>query len=470
MKFRNLKTGFLAAFLAILNLQVVSYAQNQPNIILIMADDLGYGDVGFNGNEIIKTPELDKMATQGLVFDRFYAAAPICSPTRGSCLTGRHPFRYGVLAAHSGGMRAGEITIAEILKENGYRTGFFGKWHLGYVRPDAEQEDRGYYSPPWHHGFDLSFVTKSAVPTWNPSVTPPGWNAWNNYDGEIWSSSMYVMNGDLVQENLKGDDSRVIMDRAIPFIENTVQENRPFFTCIWFHTPHEPVVAGSEYKALYSEYTDDAQNYYGAITAMDEQIGRLRNKLKQLGIDKNTILWFTSDNGPSGHLVKPGIASAGKYRGSKHTVYEGGLRMPTVLEWSGKIMPGRTTYMSGTVDFLPTLVALAKVNFKFDDRPMEGINIEEAIFNNAKERPSPMAFGWMRLWANIKSLVWTDNRYKLITYELKNQIELYDLIEDPSETNNLAAEKKEKVQEMKKKLDEWEKSCQLSRDGRDYRY
>lgn len=449
---------------------LVSVAQNHPNIILILADDLGYGDVGFNGNEIIRTPELDEIAANGLVFDRFYAAAPICSPTRGSCLTGRHPFRYGVLAAHSGGMRNGEITIAEILSDNGYKTGIFGKWHLGYVRPDAEQEDRGYYSPPWYHGFDVSFVTKSAVPTWNPSVTPPGWNAWNNYEGEMWSSSMYVMNGELVTENLKGDDSRVIMDRVIPFIEVAAKQQMPFFTCIWFHTPHEPVVAGPEYKALYSEYSENAQNYYGAVTAMDEQIGRLREKLKEMEIDKNTILWFTSDNGPSGHMVKLEIASAGKYRGSKHTVYEGGLRMPTVLEWPGKIEAGRTSYMSGTIDFLPTLLALAKVNHEFDDRPMDGINIENAIFQNVKERPVPMAFGWMRLWARIKSVVWTENRYKLIVHDTKNQIELYDLNNDPSESNNIASENNKRVDAMKKKLDEWLHSCQLSRDGKDYSY
>jgi len=448
----------------------VSDAQNHPNIILIMADDLGYGDVGFNGNEIVRTPELDEMAAQGLVFDRFYTAAPICSPTRGSCLTGRHPFRYGVLAAHSGGMRNGEITIAEVLKENGYKTGIFGKWHLGYVRPDTEQEDRGYYSPPWHHGFDVSFVTKSAAPTWNPSVTPPGWNAWNNFEGELWSSSMYVINGELVTENLKGDDSRVIMDRVIPFIEEAVTQQKPFFTCIWFHTPHEPIIAGPEYKALYTEYSKKAQNFYGAVTAMDEQVGRLRGKLKEMGIAKNTILWFTSDNGPSRHMVKAGIASAGKFRGSKHTVYEGGLRVPTVLEWPGKIEPGRTSYMSGTVDFLPTLMALTKVDFKFDDRPMDGINIENAIFQNVKERPVPMAFGWMGLWRGKKNIAWTENQYKLIVPDTKNQIELYDLNNDSSESNNIAPENRKRVNAMKKRLDAWLHSCQLSRDGKDYRY
>jgi len=138
MSFRSL--GFVQPLVIFFLLVIGSdlFAQNKPNVILIMADDLGYGDVGFNGHPVIKTPHLDKMAEQGVVFDRFYSAAPICSPTRGSCLTGRHPFRYGVLAAHTGGMRDGEITVAEIFKEQGYNTGFFGKWHLGWLKPDEQ--------------------------------------------------------------------------------------------------------------------------------------------------------------------------------------------------------------------------------------------------------------------------------------------------------------------------------------------
>ena len=138
--------------------------RERPNIILVMSDDQGWGDVGFNGHSVLKTPHLDEMASNGVKFDRFYAAAPLCSPTRGSCLTGRFPFRYGILAAHTGGMRTGEVTIAEALKKQGYATGFFGKWHLGWMQPE-ELKTRGFYSPPFHHGFDYTFATTSAVPT-----------------------------------------------------------------------------------------------------------------------------------------------------------------------------------------------------------------------------------------------------------------------------------------------------------------
>lgn len=445
--------------------------QKQPNVILVMADDLGYGDVGFNGHQIIKTPHLDKMADQGVVFDRFYTAAPICSPTRGSCLTGRHPFRYGVLAAHTGGMRDGEATVAEVFQDQGYNTGFFGKWHLGWVKPDAQWDNRGIYSPPQYHGFDYTFATKSAVPTWNPTITPEGWNSWDQKEGTPWKGgTAYVENGKVVKDNLQGDDSRVIMDRAIPFIEKAINEEKPFFTCIWFHTPHEPVVAGPEHRAIYSEYSEDKQHYYGCLTAMDEQIGRLRKKLTSLGVAENTIIWFTSDNGPSSIWVKKGVASAGSFRGTKHTVYEGGLRVPTVLVWPGHVENKRTNYMCGTIDLMPTVLSMAGVQYERDDRPMDGMDISDAIFAAAKKRPNDMGFGWMRLYRDTKALVWTNNQYKLIMRPLQNETELYDLSADPYEKNNLAASMPDVVSEMKQKLDEWQHSCQLSRDGNDYEF
>jgi len=257
-----------------------------------MSDDQGWGDVGFNGNKNLKTPHLDKMAT------------------------GRYPFRYGILAAHTGGMRVGEITIAEALKNRDYATAFFGKWHIGWVKPE-EVSSRGFYSPPSHHGFDQYFATTSAVPTWDPGVTPKGWTKWGNEAGEPWKGGFpYVQDGVEVKENISGDDSRIIMDRVIPFIEKN--KSTPFFATVWFHTPHEPVVAGPEYKKSYSKHGEMKQNYYGCITAMDDQIGRLRAKLKELDLEENTIIFFCSDNGPADPLVKKDISSAGPFKGHKH--------------------------------------------------------------------------------------------------------------------------------------------------------
>lgn len=160
--------------LAALPLAGLVCAKETPNIIMIMSDDQGWGDVGFNGHPDLKTPHLDAMAANGVKLNRFYAASPLCSPTRGSCLTGRYPFRFGILAAHTGGMRVGEITSAEMLQSKNYQTGFFGKWHIGWVK-EEDQGSRGFFSPPGQHGYDTWFATTSAVPTWNPTVTPEGW-------------------------------------------------------------------------------------------------------------------------------------------------------------------------------------------------------------------------------------------------------------------------------------------------------
>lgn len=276
----------------------------KPNIILVMADDLGWGDLAHNGHEEILTPHLDAMAAQGLRLDRFYVASPLCSPTRGSCLTGRHPWRYGILAAHTGGMRLGEVTVAEVARKADYRTGFFGKWHLGWVKPEVKLT-RGFYSPPWHHGFEETFATTSAVPTWDPTVTPPNFRG--KTAGVPWKGGRpYVLNGVEVEENMAGDDSRVIVDRVLPFIRGAAAEEEPFLACVWFHTPQEPVVAGPEYLKMYPDNGSLKQNYYGCITAMDEQVGRLRAELRTLGIAENTVIFFTSDNGPSDSLTKKG--------------------------------------------------------------------------------------------------------------------------------------------------------------------
>ena len=156
----------------------------RPNVILIMCDDLGWGDVGFNGNKIIKTPNLDSMANSGIKFDQFYAAAPVCSPTRGSVLTGRHPFRYGIYYANTGHMKKKEFTLAEIMKTKGYRTGHFGKWHLGTLTTKIKDANRGgpkgakHYSSPQQNGFDICFSTESKVPTWDPMLVPKKIQRW----------------------------------------------------------------------------------------------------------------------------------------------------------------------------------------------------------------------------------------------------------------------------------------------------
>ena len=443
-----------------------------PNIILIMADDLGWGDVGYNGNREIKTPNIDRMANEGIQFTRFYTAAPLSSPTRGSILTGRHPFRFGVLAAHTAGLRQGEVTLPEICKNNGYTTGFFGKWHLGWVQPE-DVSNRGFYSPPWQHGFDESFATRSSVPTWNPTVTPGNFGSWGNTPGETWNGSVYVHNGKVVTDNLEGDDSRIIMDRVIPFIHKAVDKGKPFFACVWFHAPHEPVVAGPDYLKMYEGLEPEMKrHYYGCITAMDEQIGRLREELKKMGVDKNTMIWFCSDNGPADPMVEIGVGSAGPFRGHKHMVYDGGIRVPSLLVWPGTITTAiKVETQMSSYDYLPTIVDMAGLEFKMKKKYfIDGISLKNAITGTGMIREKPMFSGWMRLFDDIYGRTLVGDQYKLVIPEHSNTPELYDLKKDPGEQVNLIDKFPKIGEEMLKELMAWEESCRLSRDGKDYIY
>ena len=444
-----------------------------PNVILIMSDDQGWGDVGFNGNKQVQTPNLDAMAAEGVKFDRFYAVSPLCSPTRGSCLTGRYPFRFGVLAAHTGGMRVGEFTIAEMLQKEGYETGFFGKWHLGWVRME-DGGSRGFFSPPGQHGYDRWFATTSAVPTWDPTITPAGWNKWGSKEGQPWKGGApYLLNGKPVTENMSGDDSRVIMDRVIDYISEKKDSEKPFFATVWFHAPHEPVVAGAKYKKLYPEASELQKNYYGCITAMDEQVGRLRNKIEELGQTENTVIFFSSDNGPADPLAKKGVASAGKFKGHKHQMYEGGTLVPACAVWPG-VIPEKTvtSVRCATVDFFPTVAEIT--GFKFSDkleRPIDGIDLMPVIRGEVAERPSDLFFGYRRLVQGIDGQALIRGDWKLVREAKKNpRVRLYNLANDPYEKTDLAKEYPDRFKTMAEAMQAEDESCQLSRDGADYRY
>ena len=448
-------------------------AAGHPNIILMMADDLGWGDTGYNGNPIIKTPHLDEMAGNGLKFNRFYSAAPVCSPTRGSCLTGRHPFRYGIYFANTGHMKTEELTLPELLRKHGYATGHFGKWHLGTLTKTEKDANRGgpknvkHFSPPQNNGFDVCFSTESKTPTYDPMIKPhkasgKGWDYLKD-KGKAEPYGTYYWNerGEIVRNNLEGDDSRIIMDRAIPFIEKAASSNQPFFTVIWFHTPHLPVVAGPEHVKAYQKYPEYERNYYGCITAMDEQVGRLRAKLKELGVEKDTLVWFASDNGPEGAKGKaPG--SAAHLRGRKRDLYEGGVRVPGILQWPAMVKKGRSTdYPAVTSDYLPTILDLIDAK-RLDSRPIDGISLLPLIQGKSTERPSPIGF------QSRKQVALTDNRFKLHSANEGKTWQLYDLIKDEAESRDIAGDHPDVVKEMTEIFQSWKDSCARSDQGKDY--
>ncbi|MFP4621039.1 MAG: sulfatase [Bacteroidales bacterium] len=452
--------------------------KNAPNIILIMSDDQGWGDAGYQGHPELKTPNLDQMADNGLEFNRFYSAAPVCSPTRGSVLTGRHPYRYGIPYANAGHIREQEVLLPEVLRQHGYTTGHFGKWHLGTMTKLILESNRGgiarseHYAPPWENDFDVVFSTESKSPTWDPMVNPPLEVNGANQDqkpGDSFGTYYWITEGCIATDNLEGDDSRVIMDRAIPFMESAIQQDQPFFSVIWFHTPHSPVIAGSKYREMYDHLPENKQHYYGCLTAMDEQIGRLRKKLRDLGVADNTMVWFCSDNGPAAEGGGPGLkagarqqGSTGGLRGRKGTLFEGGVRVPGILEWPAQIdEPRETDFPAVTSDYYPTILDI--LGFEVDNQPvLDGISLKKLIEGEkVSERSKPI--GFQSSFGGQHWAVWNDNQYKLIYKEEDDEYLLFDLYNDPNESDNIAGERPETVERMKNELNEWRASVESDR-------
>jgi arylsulfatase A-like enzyme len=406
-------------------------------------------------------------------FNRFYAAAPVCSPTRGSCLTGRHPYRFGVFSANTGHMKKQEITLPELLKKEGYTTGHFGKWHLGTLTTTVNDANRGgprgkkHYSIPSQHGYDDSFVTESKVPTFDPMIKPKdaGRNAWDeivdkskavSYGTHYWDHA-----GNAVTKNLKGDDSRIIMDRAVPFIESSVAKKKPFFAAIWFHAPHLPVVAGNRHVAPYKEHSVYERNYYGCVTALDEQVGRLRDRLRTLGVSGNTLLCFCSDNGPEGQAGKaPG--SAADFRGRKRSLYEGGVRVPGIMEWPGTIAAGSSTdFPAVTSDYLPTVLDLLGISYP-DDRPLDGVSLADVMRGKKSRRSQSIGF------QSKNQVAWHSGAHKLYSGDSGKTWELYDLVADPGESEDLAATHPGLTAQLRSEAVAWQASCKRSDDEADY--
>lgn len=457
----------------------------RPNIILCMADDQGFGDVGYYGNPIPKTPNLDKMAAAGLRFDRFNAGAPVCSPTRGSVMTGRTPNRFGCFA-WGYELRPEEFTVAKALKSAGYATGHFGKWHLGSVRANGPNN-------PGASGFD----------TWLSAL--------NYYDNDP------ILSREGKAVALRGEGSMIAVDAALEFIKSASDRDQPFLAVIWFGSPHNPHTATKKNRALYKDLPKAQREYYGEITGIDSAMGRLRQALRDLKIDQNTLVWYTSDNGPQGPEGK-GEGSTGGLRGRKGTVWEGGLRVPTIVEWPAAIPEPRVTAVpSGTVDILPTLLDLTGAALPAPDRPLDGASLAPLIQGNDEfsrpamgfwsypapgrstpsaeimaklleaqqagltpppEFPPPPTKPAARLLATFEGgdelpghAAWIDGRFKLHRVAAEDgsiSYQLYDLVADPAETTDLADKEADRVALMTAALADWQASVVRSLRGDDY--
>ncbi len=478
-----------------------AHAASRPNIVLIMADDLGWGDVGFNGNPKVKTPALDQFAREGVRLNRFYAGGPVCTPTRATCMTGRAPNRYGTIWAGRYPLPAEEVTIAEMLRDAGYRTGFFGKWHLGKLTPEREEgfpgpklEPRAYMAP-WHQGFQTCFATESAVPSYNPQVWIHEWNLTstasdaNTYvmdrpirygEGTLigdplprWPFRFWHGEGKPAEEHIAGDSSELITNHAVRFIETAVKQKEPFLAVVWFVTPHTPVAAGDETRGRYKGLPMREQHWFGAISALDDQVGRLRETLRKLQVDRDTLVWFCSDNGPS---WVHDLNSAGPLRGKKGDLYEGGIRVPAVVSWPAEIPGGREISAPlSTHDFLPTLLAATTVS-RSHLRPLDGENVLPILQGKALQRKSLLFFDYPARESSgtweagaTRQLVVMEADVKLISANSGRSFQLFDLKNDVGEKSDLAPTHAADVSRLRVALERWTADCAASLKGADYK-
>jgi arylsulfatase A-like enzyme len=305
------------------------------------------------------------------------------------------------------------------------------------------------------------------VPTWNPSET-------EGYK-QVFALPFWH-NGAVVEGDLRGPAARVVMDRALEFIRAAAADRRPFLATVWFHEPHEPVVAGPGYRALYGGFSEDEQHYYGCVTAMDEQVGRLRRELGRLGIAADTMVFFCSDNGPEGRTgsEKRFRGSTGGLRGRKRSLFDGGLVVPAVLEWPGRCRGGRVVESPcSTLDYLPTIREVLGFEMP-DNRPIDGDSLLGLVEGgkDCRKKPIPFAFhkGSRRGRHGSPALALVDGRWKLLadlTAGSGGEM-LFDLHADPGERDNVIRRFPETAARMKDRLRRWFDSCRQSHSGADY--
>ncbi|MEM9161370.1 MAG: sulfatase-like hydrolase/transferase [Verrucomicrobiota bacterium] len=393
--------------------------------------------------------------SQGLKLNHFYAGNSVCSPTRGTCLTGRFHDRYGIFTANNGHLVRQEITLPEILKEKGYTTGHFGKWHLGTLSKTitskgSKRKPAENYLPPADQGYDTSFVTESAINTWNPG------------SGNRAKNNPFYENGialDPQSPSLLGGAARVVVDRALPFIEQAIDDETPFLAVVWFHAPHEDIEAGPRYLDMYKGH-GEAAHYYGCITELDDQVGRIHKLLSDKGVLEDTLIFFCSDNGPEGKEAKGRrMGSADGLRGRKRALYDGGVRVPAFAVWPKRIQPNsESDSILSTLDYFPTIQNLIGYQMP-DDRPIDGEDILPILTGTASNRSKSIPF---RFSGGTSSLI--SGGYKF----LLPSRELYNLNLDRVEKHNLVSQQPERAAAMERELKELFTSIKQSHSGADY--
>jgi len=443
----------------------------QPNIVLILADDLGYADIGAYKADRYQTPNIDKLAKQGVRFTAAYAAAPVCAPSRAGLITGRYPQRFGFEFNQGPGNRefkygygldAKELTIGNVLQSAGYKTGLVGKWHLGIADP--------FY--PTNRGFD-EFVGLLTAETSYGDPAQPGVRVWPQdrvaaaaatKDGVFhrWPHAKIL---DGPKRMLATDGKEYLTDyltnRSVEFIERNAKSDKPYFLYAAYTAPHSPHMVAQKYYDRFPEIKDELQRINAAmIASLDDGVGRIMAAVEASGEADNTIIVFTSDNGCEDYTS--GLCSCVPMRGGKLTHYEGGARVPMIMRWPDRLAAG--TLYSGTtslMDLLPTAVAAAGGHLPAD-RAYDGVNVLPFVAGKATGQPHDVLIwrraplvsiraGDWKLWeVSDKNSMAGQSRYGDYTL-------LFNLKDDENETTNLATQNTPKVEELRALIKDWEK-------------
>lgn len=411
----------------------VSIGTKRPNFIIFLTDDQGYGDLGCYGHPVLKTPNIDRFAAEGMKFTDCHAACPVCSPSRSSILTGRTPYRNGVYTWIPAGtkspyLRESEITIATLLKQKGYATCHVGKWHLNgkFNSPEQPQPD--------DHGYDWWFATQNNA---RPSHKNP---------------DNFVRNGQPLGL-LEGYSALLVVAEAIDWLKNHHDSHKPFFITVWTHEPHKPIESDPRFMELYSEFDDpNLRQHHGNISQIDFAFGHLCRALEQMQLMDSTFVFYTSDNGPEGSGTTGRTrGSTGGLRGRKSSVYEGGIRVPGIARWPGHIKAGSVSNQPivGS-DIFTTLCDIVGIPLPAD-RIIDGASLLPAFSDEPIQRKVPLYWRYHGSRGGV-NIAMRQGDWKILTPTDFSRFELYNLKDDVSESKDLTAQAPERLDAMKKTL------------------
>ncbi len=419
--------------------------EDRPNIILIMTDDQGWAQLGVHGDPVLQTPRLDALASESVEMTRFYVS-PVCAPTRAALMTGRYNYRTGVVDTYLGRamMDPSEVTVAETLNSAGYRTGIFGKWHLGDNYP-LRTVDQGFQESIVHRGGGIG----------QPSDPP----------GSDYFDPVLFHNG--TQEQYTGYCTDVYFDEAIRWIADG--SGGPFFAYIPTNAPHSPYLVPDSYREPYADQglSDKDARIYGMITNIDDNVGRLLDHLEENGLSRNTIFIFVTDNGPTTRLYHAGL------RAQKASVYEGGIRVPFFVRWPNRLVPTKTDQVGAHIDIMPTLLAATQTQTPADVK-LDGINLLPLWEGQVDALPARTYFTQAHRGNEpepYRAFAAVEQRFKLVQPLSFNRpepppdapLELYDLQADPGEETDLSSEHPEAVDRLRAAYDAWLRDVSESR-------